>query len=184
MRSRIERSGGIRRRVREPFGKAGLVVACCAVLLACTGGAFAAGQLTGPAKKEVAKIAAKQAKKFATAGPAGKAGPTGPAGPAGPAGPQGPAGTAAAWGSVQTNGSGNATFTMQKGFAGPPTTPQPGLFCIPAPVQGVVVALTLEQPGFIQQVAPNQCGGGGNYEVATQNLAGNPENLPFTILVP
>jgi hypothetical protein len=160
---------------REPFGKAGLIVACCALLLACTGAAFAAGRLTGPQRKEVAKIA----KKFA-----GKAGQVGAAGPQGPAGSQGPAGTASAWGSVVFNGSGNPTFGLQRGFSGAPTNPQTGIVCIPAPVQGVSVALTLETQGFIQEVAPNQCGGAVDYEVNTESTGGAPANLPFTILVP
>ena len=107
-------------------------------MLACTGAAFAAGRLTGPEKKEVGKIAAKQAKKFAgNQGPAGKAGPTGPAGPAGS---PGPAGSAAAWGSLQGNGSGNVSCKLQSGFSGSPTTPSAGIVCAPAPVQGVAVA--------------------------------------------
>jgi hypothetical protein len=165
---------------REPLGTAGLIIACCALLLACTGAAYAAGRLSGSAKKEVAKIAAKQAKKFAKAGPAGKPGAQGPAGPAGP---QGPAGTAAAWASVLPSPSG-VSFKLQGGFTGQPTNPQPGIVCVPAPVQGVTVALTLEAPGFIQQVAPNQCGGASNYEVQTENTSLQGEDLPFTILVP
>ena len=79
--------------------------------------------------------------------------------------------------------SGNATFTLNSGFSGSPTTPSAGIICVPAPAH-TVVALTLEAPGFIQQVAPNQCGGASNYEVATENTSGAPEDLPFTIVVP
>jgi hypothetical protein len=61
------------RAVREPFGKAGLIVAVCAIVLALTGAAFAAGKLTGPQKKEVEKIA----KKFRGTGPAGAPGAPG-----------------------------------------------------------------------------------------------------------
>jgi hypothetical protein len=80
------------RAIREPFGKAGLIVACLALVFAMAGGAFAAkGALTGKQKKEVEKIA----KKYAGApGPAGAAGAQGPAGPAGPAGAKGETGAA------------------------------------------------------------------------------------------
>jgi Collagen triple helix repeat (20 copies) len=75
------------RAIREPFGKAGLIVAILALVLATTGAAFAAkGALTGKQKKEVTKIA----KKYA--GKPGAPGATGPAGPAGPAGPKGDTG--------------------------------------------------------------------------------------------
>jgi hypothetical protein len=80
-------------RIREPFGKAGLIVAMIAMVAALTGGAYAAsGGLTGKEKKEVKKIA----KKFA-----GKNGAQGPAGPIGPQGVKGDAGNA---GSNGTNG--------------------------------------------------------------------------------
>jgi hypothetical protein len=69
------------RAIREPFGTAGLIVACVALIAALAGGAYAAGGgLTGKQKKEVKKIA----KQFA-----GKPGAPGSAGPAGPAGPKG-----------------------------------------------------------------------------------------------
>ena len=73
------------RAIREPFGTAGLILACVALVFALTGAAFAAkGALTGKQKKEVEKIA----KKFA-----GKPGAQGPAGPQGPAGANGKDGT-------------------------------------------------------------------------------------------
>ncbi len=81
------------RAIREPFGTAGLVVACVALLLAFTGAAYAAGKLTSKEKKEVEKIA----KKFA--GKPGAPGATGPAGPAGKDGAQGPKGDTGAQGS-------------------------------------------------------------------------------------
>jgi hypothetical protein len=169
--------------LREPFGKAGLIVACCALVLACTGAAFAAGGLTGPQKKEVGKIAAKVAKKDAgKPGPAGKTGPVGPAGPAGAAGAAGPAGSAAAYATVAPSTSG-VTFKINSGFSGAPSNPSPGVVCVPAPV-AAPVALTLQTPGFIQQVAPNQCGGGSNYEIVTENTSGVFEDLPFNIIVP
>src|SRR6476469_4583933 len=72
------------RATREPFGKAGLIVACGALVFAMVGGAYAAGALSGKQKKEVEKIA----KKYA-----GKTGPAGPQGPAGSAGTNGKDGT-------------------------------------------------------------------------------------------
>jgi hypothetical protein len=83
------------RALREPFGKAGLILAVCAIVLALTGAAFAAGALTGKQKKEVEKIAKKFSGKRGPAGPAGAngaAGAQGPAGPAGAAGKEGPQG--------------------------------------------------------------------------------------------
>ena len=171
---------------REPFGKAGLIVALCAIVLATTGAAFAAGRLTGPEKAEVGKIAAKTAKKYAgKPGPAGKQGPagkTGPAGAAGATGPAGPAGTAAAYATVAPSTSG-MTFKINSGFSGSPTNPSPGITCLPAPV-AAPLALTLQAPGFINQVAPNQCGGGSSDEVVTYNTGGAPENLAFNVIVP
>jgi hypothetical protein len=100
------------RAIREPFGKAGLIVACLALVFAMAGGAFAAkGALTGKEKREVQKIAKKEAKKYAAQGKTGPAGPagakgdngakgaqgakgdTGATGPQGPQGIQGPAGS-------------------------------------------------------------------------------------------
>jgi hypothetical protein len=72
------------RGIREPFGKAGLILACLALVFAMAGGAYAAkGALTGKQRKEVSKIAMKEAKKYAKAGKAGATGPVGPAGAAG-----------------------------------------------------------------------------------------------------
>ncbi|HEY0277027.1 MAG TPA: hypothetical protein VGC32_02040 [Solirubrobacterales bacterium] len=184
MKSRLSRPRASRGR-REPFGEAGLILAVCALVLACTGGAFAAGRLTGPQKKEVGKIAAKVAKKNAgTPGPKGGRGPAGPAGPAGAPGPAGPAGTASAYGTVGVNGStGNMVFRLNVGFPGEPTNPQPGITCIPAP-KNVPVALTLQEPGYIMQVAANQCGGASNYQVETFTVNGVRTDLPFNIFVP
>jgi hypothetical protein len=171
---------------REPFGKAGLILALCAIVLATTGAAFAAGRLTGPEKAEVGKIAAKTAKKYAgkpgapgKTGPAGKTGATGPAGAAGAAGS---AGSAAAYATVAPSGSG-MTFKINSGFSGEPTNPSPGVTCIPAPV-AAPLALTLQEPGFIIQVAPNQCGGASNYQVVTYSPTGEPKDMAFNVIVP
>lgn len=77
------------RAVREPFGTAGLIVACIALVLALTGAAFAAGALTGKQKKEVEKIAKKFAGKPGAPGAAGAQGPAGPAGKDGANGEKG-----------------------------------------------------------------------------------------------
>jgi hypothetical protein len=186
VKSRLARLRRPHRGRREPFGKAGLVVALCAIVLATTGAAFAAGRLTGPEKVEVGKIAAKVAKKNAgkpgKAGPAGKTGATGPAGPAGAAGAPGAPGTAAAYATVAPSTSG-MTFKINSGFSGAPSNPSPGITCLPAPV-AAPLALTLQAPGFINQVAPNQCGGGSNDEIVTYNTGGTPENLAFNVIVP
>jgi hypothetical protein len=75
------------RAIREPFGTAGLVVACVALIAALGGTALAAAKLNSTQKKEVEKIA----KKYA--GKPGAPGAQGPAGPAGGAGKDGSNGT-------------------------------------------------------------------------------------------
>ena len=45
--------------IREPFGKAGLIVGVIALVFAMLGGAYAASALSGKQKKEVEKIAKK-----------------------------------------------------------------------------------------------------------------------------
>jgi hypothetical protein len=92
-----------KQRLKEPFGKAGLTVAILALVLAMVGGAYAAGKLTGPQKKEVEKIA----KKFA-----GKPGATGTAGSPGATGKNGTTGTNG------TNGTPGESVTS-KTIAGP-----------------------------------------------------------------
>jgi hypothetical protein len=75
------------------------------------------------------------------------------------------------------------TFKINSGFSGSPSNPSPGITCITPPV-AAPLALTLQAPGFINQVAPNQCGGGSTDEVVTYNTGGTPENLPFNVIVP
>jgi hypothetical protein len=104
------------RAIREPFGTAGLVVACVALILALTGAAFAAAGLTGKQKKEVEKIA----KKFA--GKPGAPGASGPAGPQGPTGAKGDAGVAGANG---TNGS-NGESVKVSSYEGPECSSEEG----------------------------------------------------------
>jgi hypothetical protein len=87
------------RAIREPFGTAGLIVACVALIAALGGTALAAkGALTGKQKKEVEKIA----KKFA--GKPGAPGAPGPVGPQGAVGPKGDKGDAGQNGTNGTNG--------------------------------------------------------------------------------
>jgi len=94
----------------------GLTVAVIAMLIALTGGAFAAsGALTSKQKKEVKAIAKAEAKKFATAGPAGPSGPQGPAGPAGSAGPAGPKGDKGDTGTPGAAGKGVETTPIAVG---------------------------------------------------------------------
>jgi hypothetical protein len=76
------------RRLREPFGKAGLTVAVIALVFAMLGGAYAAGKLTSKQKKEVEKIA----KKFQGTGPAGAQGAAGSNGKDGAQGGKGETG--------------------------------------------------------------------------------------------
>ncbi len=96
----------LKRRLNEPFGKAGLTVAVLALVVAMAGGAYAAGGLTKTQEKQVTKIA----KKYA--GKPGAAGPTGPAGTAGAAGKNGTDGTN---GGPGTNGKSVAIGTTAPG---------------------------------------------------------------------
>jgi hypothetical protein len=119
------------RAVREPFGTAGLIVACVALVLALTGAAFAAGGLTGKQKKEVEKIAKKFAGKPGAPGAAGAQGPAGPAGKdgsngaagaageTGATGPQGPTGPEGATGPAGANPT-SVAFTGEEEPAGEP----------------------------------------------------------------
>jgi hypothetical protein len=82
----------LKRRLKEPFGKAGLTVAIFALVLAMVGGAYAAGALSGKQKKEVEKIAKKFAGKPGAAGAQGAPGAPGAAGKNGTNGTNGGAG--------------------------------------------------------------------------------------------
>jgi hypothetical protein len=100
------------RALREPFGTAGLIVACVALVLALTGAAFAAGKLTSTQKKEVEKIAKKFAGKPGAVGPAGPAGPAGAAGANGKDGAPGAKGEDGTDGTNGTNGTDGESVTM------------------------------------------------------------------------
>jgi hypothetical protein len=116
------------RAIREPFGTAGLIVACIALILALTGAAFAAGALTGKQKKEVEKIAKKFAGKPGTPGAQGATGPQGPAGANGKDGTNGKDGANGKDGTNGTNGTPGANgetpeahpFTVAEEEAGTP----------------------------------------------------------------
>lgn len=78
------------RAIREPFGTAGVIIACVALVAALSGSALAAqGALTGKQKKEVEKIAKKYAGKSGPAGPAGLPGGKGDVGAVGSNGTNG-----------------------------------------------------------------------------------------------
>ena len=57
------------RRFKDRFGTAGVVLGVITLILALGGSAIAASKLTGPQKKEVAKIAKKEAQKYANSNP-------------------------------------------------------------------------------------------------------------------
>lgn len=68
------------KRLREPFGKAGLTVAILALVMALVGGAYAAGGLSKSQEKQVTKIAKKYAGKPGAPGAAGTNGTNGTSG--------------------------------------------------------------------------------------------------------
>jgi len=147
-------------RVREPFGKAGLIVAVVALVAALAGGAYAAGKLTSKQKKEVEKIAKKYAGKPGPQGPEGQQGPKGEPGAKGDAGPKG--------------GQGSQGIPGAEGPAGPTETELPpgetmtGTFAYQAqntdwPEHWVNVSFPLEvnpEPEFqLAEGAPENCHG-------------------------
>ncbi len=98
------------RSFKEPFGKAGLTVAILALVLAMVGGAYAAsGALSGKQKKEVEKIAKKDAGKPGANGAAGTAGTNGTNGTNGKDGAAGTAGTNGTNGKTVRHGTTNPT---------------------------------------------------------------------------
>ena len=95
-------------RLREPFGKAGLIVAIVALVAALVGGAYAAN-----GGNPLASASGKNHKQSkAQKGPRGPRGKTGPAGPAGPSGAQGPAGANGKDGVSGTNGANGQSVTV------------------------------------------------------------------------
>jgi hypothetical protein len=106
------------RAIREPFGTAGLIVACVALVLALTGAAFAAAGLSGKQKKEVEKIAKKYAGK---PGAPGAEGPAGAAGKDGTIGEKGAKGDTGAPGSPGTPGTPGAAGKSPEIVAEGPT---------------------------------------------------------------
>jgi hypothetical protein len=81
-------------RFHQRCGSAGVVLGVIALLLALTGGAFAAGGLTKSQEKQVKKIAKKFAGKNGAPGAPGAVGPQGPKGDPGPKGDTGAPGAA------------------------------------------------------------------------------------------
>jgi collagen triple helix repeat protein len=145
------------RAIREPFGTAGLVVACIALIAALGGTALAAkGALTGKQRKEVEKIA----KKFA-----GKPGAPGAQGPAGAAGKDGSNGTNG------TNGKDGAP-----GSAGAPGAPGKSV---------VVKALEPGEEGALEECEERggseiEVEGAGGAEAEICNGGPGPEGSPWT----
>ncbi len=101
------------KKLREPFGKAGLTVAIVALVLAMVAGAYAAGALSGKEKKEVEKIA----RKFQGSGPEGKQGPPGAPGTNGSSGTPGESVAVSTLGKNSECKEGGAKFTNATGTA-------------------------------------------------------------------
>jgi hypothetical protein len=166
------------------------ITATLALLFSMSGGALAASHYLITSTKQISpKVRSALKGNKGPTGRAGAQGAQGPQGAPGAQGGQGPTGTAAAWGIVTTNGTtGNASFTQQEGFPGPPLNPEPGVYCIPAPAgkANVGVALTSEAGDieFLSQVTPNKCGTSADYQIETAEGGGTLTNLPFNILVP
>jgi hypothetical protein len=104
-------------KLREPFGKAGLIVAIVALIAALGGGAYAAsGGLSGTQKKEVTKIAKTEAKKFAGVnGSNGSNGAPGVKGDAGAAGTNGAPGAAGKSVEARSIATGEPTQCQEQG---------------------------------------------------------------------
>jgi hypothetical protein len=103
------------RAIREPFGTAGLIVACVALVAALGGTALAAAKLNSTQKKEVEKIAKKFAGKPGANGANGTNGSPGAKGDIGAAGVAGAAGTSVTitpLSAPNCNGQAGAKFTV------------------------------------------------------------------------
>jgi hypothetical protein len=110
------------RAIREPFGTAGLIVACVALIAALGGAAYAAGVpgLNSKQKKEVKKIAKEYAGKPGPTGPQGAPGAKGDPGAAGAPGSAGPNGATGATGPTGPTGKNGVTGpTGPTGTTGP-----------------------------------------------------------------
>ena len=112
----------MKRRLEEPFGKAGLTVAVIALVFAMLGGAYAASNSSDGGKA----TASAKAKK----GPRGPKGPKGDTGPAGPAGAKGDKGDTGAAGAAGKDGApgaqgaqGAAGAQGKQGTTGAPGAP-------------------------------------------------------------
>jgi hypothetical protein len=128
----------MKRRLKEPFGKAGLTVAILALVMAMVGGAYAAGGLTKSQEKQVTKIA----KKYA-----GKPGATGPTGAAGSAGPAGSAGKNGTNGTNGTNGKEGSPWTAAGVLPSKQTeTGTWSGFLVPPQVEGLLVPVSFNIP--------------------------------------
>lgn len=176
------------RAIREPFGTAGLIIACLALVLAFGGAAVAAtGGLTAKQKKEVEKIAKQLAGKRGPAGPAGVAGPAGAAGPAGTKGDAGAKGDTGLPGSPGAPGAAGKegspwtaggtlpkgkteTGTWSFGFTGEEINLAPISFAIP-------LATSLEQPDlhFVAEA--------GDFAAECPGSAVDPKAAPGNICV-
>jgi hypothetical protein len=139
------------RRLREPFGKAGLTVAVIALVFAMLGGAYAATGLNSKQKKEVKSIA----KSFQGTGPAGAQGPAGAkgdngsngaqgskgdTGAGGPQGPQGPQGKQGIQGPPGKDGETGFTETL------PPGETETGAWAVGNRAEATIVPLSFNIP--------------------------------------
>ncbi|HEY2333553.1 MAG TPA: hypothetical protein VGH58_00910 [Solirubrobacterales bacterium] len=144
---------------REPFGKAGLTVAVCALVFAMLGGAYAANS-SGGGK--------------ATASAKAKRGPRGPKGATGPAGPQGLPGASGKDGAEGKQG--------PEGKAGPtgPTGATGTAGDVGEPGKGVISNEILAEPG--ETTCSEQ--GGAEYEVEDSGqpttICNGKEGSPWT----
>ena len=156
------------RAIREPFGTAGLIVACVALIAALGGSALAAkGALTAKQKKEVTKIA----KKYA-----------GKPGAPGAIGPQGNPGAAGSNGTNGTNGAPGAN-----GKSVNVGTEAPGANCTNGGVNVTVEGLSTKRyvcnGGFGEEMesgTPLR----GNWSGATANLGFTPISVSYLTKFP
>lgn len=193
MRHRVERSWDGDAGRRTPRLTYANVVSSLALLIAVGGGsAYAASHLITGSQIARGTITAKNIKKHTLLGvdfaaqqlPVGAQGPQGAQGAQGPPGPGG----IVAWGIVP----GNASFAAQSGFSGPPTNPEPGVFCIPAPPStgtNVAVAVTADAPyTYVARRPPAACPTSNYFEIVvsqgdflTSGIA--QVNEPFEIVI-
>ena len=170
------------KRLREPFGKAGLTVAVIALVFAMLGGAYAASGLNSKQKKEVKSIA----KSFQGTGPAGAQGAAGAKGDNGSNGAQGAKGDTGNTGSPGTAGKSAEAipFSGSKGPIGGVTCTEGGLEVKSASATTLVCNGKKGQTGFTETLPAGKTETGTWSSQLNFSASGKIELAPISFNIP